>query len=102
MEEESNLLVTRGSEAAEIIRLHTPEMTSYHENISFMPHKISTPDNKEVVLGYPRVLSKQKHLNHVGDAGGGRGVEHQPHPEHVAGAPPLCQDAVKLRGQGLM
>ena len=28
MEEESSLLVTRGSEAAEMIRLQTPEMTS--------------------------------------------------------------------------
>ena len=29
--EESSLLVTRGSEAAEMIRLHTPEMTSSDE-----------------------------------------------------------------------
>ena len=42
MEEESSLLVTRGSEAAEMIRLHTPEMASYHENISFM-HTIYLP-----------------------------------------------------------
>ena len=31
MEEESSLLVIRASEAAEMIRLHTPEMTSSDE-----------------------------------------------------------------------
>ena len=38
MEEESSLLVIRASEAAEMIRLHTPEMTSSDERQIHTPH----------------------------------------------------------------